>query len=496
VLGQFSFDRATLGRQHLAQIDEIAARIVASQGAPGQINSACIVGHTDTVGSEDYNYRLAQRRAVAVRQELIKAIDRRQSGLSTRLNLEAQSAGESTPIRDGQGQEDRVRSRRVEVFLVRDSMPSSLDRQVEEVLRFIQDEARRAARRPKTIDPASKFARVLGSRYLGSYLAAPSAALAAAALEAIGRQNTSGVVTRVCGRPDFWEAATPGFNGTPIPAILRRLPGFSALPPNFGSATEILTVRNRRSLSHIDIPFLLGKRTLDLLDCSTRAARGRDPDLQANNSINESQLMHWATGVRFVRLGRDRLRELFIAYELWHLELWDVFGHDPINDLIAEEAGRHMADQIRALRMNRRNYIATLDQGFIQARAWVGALLRIRRHELDRQIKADPPPPAFIHWSSEVSPTSPDHPYRAPSIRRMLVNGVPIARVKASMLVKRYIEVYTLLFEADAWEQANGQIPITPLQRKIVNGGLNRIFRAISAAERGGRSRLIADMRA
>ena len=37
-----------------------------------------------------------------------------------------------------------------------------------------------------------------------------------------------------------------------------------------------------------------------------------------------------ATGVRYHEWPQERIRDLFLAYELWHLELWDVFGRDPI----------------------------------------------------------------------------------------------------------------------------------------------------------------------
>jgi len=359
---------------------------------------------------------------------------------------------------------------------------SALDRAVDDILTYIQRQARANAGRARTVS-GSNFSRILDSRYLSSYLAAPNAGNASAAIAAISRQNTSGAVTTVCGSPDFWEASTPTFNGGAIPSAVRRIPGFGWLPASFGAATEVLTVANRRTLSHIDVPYLLGRRTIDLLDCSTIAVRSRDPDLQANNSINESQLMHWATGVKYASMGRDRLRELFIAYELWHLELWDVFGADPINDLIAEDAARHMAEQITSLRMNRSNYIAVLDEGFEQARAWVGALLRLRRSTLDRQIKADPPPSAWIHWSQEVPPTSADHPFRAPSIRAMLASGTPAATVQTSPTVARYIEVYTLLFEADAWEAAHGSVATTWVQRNVADGTLNSVFRAASAVE-------------
>jgi hypothetical protein len=397
-------------------------------------------------------------------------------GSSGRIALTTETLGEGQPISG-----DAASNRRVEVCL---PISTDVERDVEDILQYIRRQARAAAARPRGINPRSRFARVVASRYLRRYLATPTSATASAAIAAIGRQNTSGRVTPVCGEPDFWEASTPAFNGGPIPPVLRRVPGFTWLPPTFGAATDILTVANRRSLAFIDVPWLLGRRTLDLLDCRTRPVRGRDPDLQANNSINESQLMHWATGVRYAGLGQDRLRDLFLAYELWHLELWDVFGGDPINDLIAEDAGRHMAGEITGLRMNRSNYLPTLDEGFRQARAWVGALLRLRQSALDRQIKAEIPPSAFIHWTQEVPPTDPQHPFKVPSIRQMLASGMSTEAVKASNLVRRYIEVYTLLFEADLWEATRGRVPTTLLQRRMAEGSMNPLFRAAAAAER------------
>jgi hypothetical protein len=490
VLDQFQFDRSSLSPSHQQIIREIAAHIVTSQGKPSQINTVCLEGHTDTAGQEGYNMQLGQKRAETVRQALTQELNRLRPGLVRQLTIAAQSAGESSPILNSQGREDTARSRRVEISLSRTRIPSPLDQQVEEIFNYIRSEAQKAALRSRTV-AGSNFARVVRLRYLNRYLASSTPTTATAAINAIARQNTSGVVTKVCGFNDFWEASTPAFNGTAIPPAIRRIPGFGGLPASFGAATEILTVANRRTLSHIDVPFLLGRRTLDPLNCATVFNRGRDPDLQANNGINESQLMHWATGVKYSHLNRDRLRELFIAYELWHLELWDVFGHDPINDLIAEDAARHMAEQIRTLRMNSSNFISVLDQGFLQARAWVGALLRLRRNDLDRQIRADKPPSAFIHWTQEVPPTSSEHPYRLPSIRQMLASGQSTSKVKASKLVSNYIQVYTLLFEADLWERANGRVSLTLLQQKIASGALNSVFRSLSAVERGGRPSLI-----
>jgi hypothetical protein len=196
--------------------------------------------------------------------------------------------------------------------------------------------------------------------------------------------------------------------------------------------------------------------------------------------------MHWATGVRFSQISRDRLREVFLAYEKFHLEQWDVFGPDPLNDMIAEEAGRHMGAQIRSLRMNRNNFITILDEGFRQARAWVGALLRLRRAELDQQIRAGPPPATFWHWFTEVPSTdSAHHPYAAPAVRQMFASGVSMPEVLSSLLVGRYTEVYTLPLESEVWERAHGRVPVSPLQLQMATSALDEVFRRLAAQEQG-----------
>jgi outer membrane protein OmpA-like peptidoglycan-associated protein len=481
IVDKFDFNRYAVKPAMTPTLTKIAQCVVASQGTNRKVTGLRLVGHTDPSGTEAYNQALGSRRSRSVLVVLQGLVDRLSPGLAGRLSWNSESMGESqarfpTP----------AQNRRVEIFLAtRGSSPStSQAAQARQILEYIRREAKRRAGLPRTLK-GTNFARVVASRYLRKYLDSPSAAMAAAAIKAISRQNTSGVVTKVCGVNDFWEAGTPGFNGTAIPVAIRAIPGLGWLPANFGAATDILRVANRRALSHIDGPFLIGRRTLDTLDCTTVFNRRADPDLQANNGINESQLMHWATGVRYAHLGRDRLRDLFLAYELWHLELWDVFGHDPINDLIAEEAARYMANQIRSLRMKRSNYIATLDSGFHQARAWVGALLRLRQRELDRQILADPPPSSYEHWTREIPPSSPNHPFKAPSIRRMLHEGRSLDSIKRTQLVKDYAAVYTLIFEATNWEQRFGPIPVTLLQTSMATGRLNSVFRGITSLERG-----------
>jgi OOP family OmpA-OmpF porin len=66
-----------------------------------------IAGHTDSVGSDDYNDRLSQARALSVMRYLAgRGLD------SERMN--ARGYGESQPIETNDTDEGRARNRRVE----------------------------------------------------------------------------------------------------------------------------------------------------------------------------------------------------------------------------------------------------------------------------------------------------------------------------------------------------------------------------------------------
>ena len=102
----FVFDSDQLTQPAQETLDEVAAALVGQPTLTVQI-----VGHTDNVGSEQYNNALSQKRADAVRTYLV--------GKSVKPeNLQAHGAGESTPISDNESEEGRAENRRVEFIVV------------------------------------------------------------------------------------------------------------------------------------------------------------------------------------------------------------------------------------------------------------------------------------------------------------------------------------------------------------------------------------------
>lgn len=69
-----------------------------------------IIGHTDSVGSEQYNHALSLRRASSVRTYLT-----RQGVVAPRTRTEGQ--GENMPVSDNSTESGRQRNRRVEIYL-------------------------------------------------------------------------------------------------------------------------------------------------------------------------------------------------------------------------------------------------------------------------------------------------------------------------------------------------------------------------------------------
>ena len=103
---RFDFDKATLQPENRELLSRIAGVLLASKGY--RID---VYGHTDDIGTEQYNLRLSQRRAQAVRNYLVE------SGIDPGI-ITTKGYGKSSPRVPGTSPEVRARNRRVEIAIV------------------------------------------------------------------------------------------------------------------------------------------------------------------------------------------------------------------------------------------------------------------------------------------------------------------------------------------------------------------------------------------
>jgi hypothetical protein len=197
---------------------------------------------------------------------------------------------------------------------------------------------------------------------------------------------------------------------------------------------------------------------------------------------NISQLMHWATGVKYADVDPMAMREMFLAYELFHLEGWDIFAEDPINDLISEEAGRIMGSQLQKGEINAGNMEAKLNDGFNEARAWVGSLLRLRQSQYDAWILSEDPSKSNSSnmWWGEIGMTNlwgPDNVFS------MLKAGKTVDEVKKWHFVERVIDIYSLIYEAAVWESTHGKIKNSKFIENMAKGELDGLFAKVTKGE-------------
>lgn len=101
----FDFDSAALKPAMEAELDAIADKVMASNGA----ETLDIIGHTDSTGPEAYNQRLSERRAQSAADYLIG------KGIPA-TSITISGMGESQPVADNSTREGRAMNRRVEVL--------------------------------------------------------------------------------------------------------------------------------------------------------------------------------------------------------------------------------------------------------------------------------------------------------------------------------------------------------------------------------------------
>jgi OOP family OmpA-OmpF porin len=102
----FDFDKSVLKPEARAKLDDLVQK---TKGINLEVIIA--VGHTDSIGTEEYNQKLSERRAAAVKAYLVsKGIE------ANRVYTEGK--GEKQPVADNRTAEGRAKNRRVEIEVV------------------------------------------------------------------------------------------------------------------------------------------------------------------------------------------------------------------------------------------------------------------------------------------------------------------------------------------------------------------------------------------
>jgi len=100
---KFSFDQAQLPPEATQILDELASKV---KGLDKAVYIE-IEGHTDSIGSEDYNRQLGEKRADAVRNYL------NENGGIPLHAMNVISRGEENPVSDNKSKQGRAQNRRV-----------------------------------------------------------------------------------------------------------------------------------------------------------------------------------------------------------------------------------------------------------------------------------------------------------------------------------------------------------------------------------------------
>ncbi|MFJ7282017.1 OmpA family protein [Pseudomonas sp. NPDC099000] len=103
----FAFNKSDLSPSAQSQLDALMSKL---QNA--DVVSIKVIGHTDGVGSDEYNQALSERRASSVAAYLLS------QGLAPN-KLTSEGRGESQPMADNETDEGRAKNRRVELHINR-----------------------------------------------------------------------------------------------------------------------------------------------------------------------------------------------------------------------------------------------------------------------------------------------------------------------------------------------------------------------------------------
>lgn len=109
----FDYDKSVLKMEGADALASFSARLKQLQ-----VSKVTAIGHTDSLGSEAYNERLAKARAEAVKAYLIK------QGIDGN-KVDAYGKGETEPVADNATKEGRAKNRRVEVEVTEGGTPTA-----------------------------------------------------------------------------------------------------------------------------------------------------------------------------------------------------------------------------------------------------------------------------------------------------------------------------------------------------------------------------------
>jgi len=103
----FDFDRAEIKPQG----QQVLEQVVAQANALQELEVVIVVGHTDSMGSDNYNQRLSERRAEAVKRYLVGR------GIAAE-RIRSEGRGSTQPIASNATAEGRAQNRRVEIEII------------------------------------------------------------------------------------------------------------------------------------------------------------------------------------------------------------------------------------------------------------------------------------------------------------------------------------------------------------------------------------------
>ena len=103
----FDFDKSNIRKEDKAKLQEAVDFVKKYPGA-----KVSLEGHTDSIGTEQYNQALSERRAESVKNYLVK------EGAAEESKTTAIGYGESRPVADNKTKEGRAKNRRVEILIL------------------------------------------------------------------------------------------------------------------------------------------------------------------------------------------------------------------------------------------------------------------------------------------------------------------------------------------------------------------------------------------